>query len=899
MINQNQIKDKYFATIIEAKAAGRPNEVCYVEDTGLNYKYIVSGSAYTPDDVNVLITGNGGDTRWVSINKFNELKLNTNPTTSTFEDGKIYWDKLNKTVAIETNSDVTLQIGQEDLRLVYNDTGATLYNGNPVYSTGIFVGTGGMSGNDVPKVDYAKADLETTADVIGILTQDIAYQSYGFINVRGNINGLNTLAIGGSYISHKGMMIVSKVGGTHSNTNTFQIVDSGGAGPIHYYETDEHTFILDLVGLTGTTATEAVAEIYAHYATANMMAAVVNGSTVLSVDAAPVSLEGGVDISVNDILYLSPIVAGGLTTVIPEAPNLQVRLGRLLTISATVGRINTRIERMTKLTDLADVATSSPVVDDVLVFDGLDWVNGKGVVVSGSMGVEFFADDALILDKTPGLASNSHKIETLSKIPTATSQQVESFTTSSALILGEAYLYDTALGRNSLDAGIWTFDIYCSANSTNSSPQIDKNIYRVILGTDTLVTSRSSTTLSVTAGSGSPFAAGDGTADLSTCGYLQTPKGLFEITVGAVGGDAKKATCTCLAAYGADESLSAGEWKVWKKLFGINTGNIPYTGTSYGLISKQSVQLAHSLTADLSDRLGEIVFARSTNTGRIIYYVHNGTNFASHFQSPLITLHNNLAGLNQGAYRHIPASVAANDFAVGEAGTGNWEKKTLAESRTILGLDGATNTIAVGGGANTAPVWTAATGSGSPVRATDNTQTIQKQLWTASTELTISSGVITATQTLHTVDTESDADSDDLVTITAGGAEQLLCIRANHTDRTIVIKESGNISCGGSDIILDSTNKFVLFIYDTTLSKWIVVGGAGGGGVYTNTYLSSATWTVDHLLNAVGIVVQCWDNSGSPVKIEPLSITYTTVNQCVISWGTVSVAGRVSVVKAG
>ena len=50
------------------------------------------------------------------------------------------------------------------------------------------------------------------------------------------------------------------------------------------------------------------------------------------------------------------------------------------------------------------------------------------------------------------------------------------------------------------------------------------------------------------------------------------------------------------------------------------------------------------------------------------------------------------------------------------SGVGAFVKKTLADGRTLLGLDGATTDILVGGGVGTAPVWTTATGAGPPVR---------------------------------------------------------------------------------------------------------------------------------------------------------------------------------------
>jgi hypothetical protein len=122
-------------------------------------------------------------------------------------------------------------------------------------------------------------------------------------------------------------------------------------------------------------------------------------------------------------------------------------------------------------------------------------------------------------------------------------------------------------------------------------------------------------------------------------------------------------------------------------------------------------------------------------------------------------------------------------------------------------------------------------GGTTPAAGTFTTLTGTTGVWTTATELTLASDAITVTQTLHLVDTQSDAASDDLATINGGAAGQLLAIRAAHADRTVVIKNgTGNILSGGADITLDDTNKYVLFVYDGTLTKWVVVGGTGGGG---------------------------------------------------------------------
>ncbi len=98
-----------------------------------------------------------------------------------------------------------------------------------------------------------------------------------------------------------------------------------------------------------------------------------------------------------------------------------------------------------------------------------------------------------------------------------------------------------------------------------------------------------------------------------------------------------------------------------------------------------------------------------------------------------------------------------------------------------------------------------------------------------ASELTISSGVVTKTQLNHTIDTEGDAASDDLDTINGGSGDEILFIRAIHTDRTVVIKHgTGNIlTTDGEDYSLDSSDKIVLLMYDGT--NWRMIGSSSGG----------------------------------------------------------------------
>lgn len=90
------------------------------------------------------------------------------------------------------------------------------------------------------------------------------------------------------------------------------------------------------------------------------------------------------------------------------------------------------------------------------------------------------------------------------------------------------------------------------------------------------------------------------------------------------------------------------------------------------------------------------------------------------------------------------------------------------------------------------------------------------------TELTISSGAVTATKSAHTIDTESDAASDDLDTINGGTEGDLLILQQNTGTRTAVVKDNvGNIRLAGSDFSLSNTNKSLVLYY--TGSVWIEI----------------------------------------------------------------------------
>jgi len=121
---------------------------------------------------------------------FDFLKLNPDLAANPdYEEGLIFYDTVNKCLAVyNSESDIALQVGQEQWVYVYNDTGSDLVDGQAVYISGADVVTG------LPTVALAQASSETTYIVAGLTTQHIADGTSGFITALGIVNDLDTSA---------------------------------------------------------------------------------------------------------------------------------------------------------------------------------------------------------------------------------------------------------------------------------------------------------------------------------------------------------------------------------------------------------------------------------------------------------------------------------------------------------------------------------------------------------------------------------------------------------------------------------------------------------------------------------------------------------------------------------
>lgn len=122
-----------------------------------------------------------------TIGEVNYINFKTNPTVPNPTGGTLFYDFNENALSykpITPNNDVTIQIGQENVIRVYNDTGTQINNGQVCVITGT---TGEYS-----KVGLAIANGGPTSFIVdGVATHDIPNGTYGFITRFGHVHDIN------------------------------------------------------------------------------------------------------------------------------------------------------------------------------------------------------------------------------------------------------------------------------------------------------------------------------------------------------------------------------------------------------------------------------------------------------------------------------------------------------------------------------------------------------------------------------------------------------------------------------------------------------------------------------------------------------------------------------------
>ena len=117
------------------------------------------------------------------------VTFNTIPQTTSIEQGTVSWNDGDGTLDLILKGGLTtLQLGQEQHVMTYNDSGVPLVDGDVVYIKG-------AQGNRI-SVGLAANTIEWVSSVtIGLVTEPIAMGAEGFVTTFGLVRNLNTLGL--------------------------------------------------------------------------------------------------------------------------------------------------------------------------------------------------------------------------------------------------------------------------------------------------------------------------------------------------------------------------------------------------------------------------------------------------------------------------------------------------------------------------------------------------------------------------------------------------------------------------------------------------------------------------------------------------------------------------------
>lgn len=116
------------------------------------------------------------------------LKLSTSYIPTALEvPGESYWDQDNMTYSDVLLNGVIGQRYQEDFVIIKNTSGIIIPNGAPVMYSGVVGASGKLTG----RLAIAD-DTYPSVFMLGIATQQIAINAWGYITVRGNVRNLDT-----------------------------------------------------------------------------------------------------------------------------------------------------------------------------------------------------------------------------------------------------------------------------------------------------------------------------------------------------------------------------------------------------------------------------------------------------------------------------------------------------------------------------------------------------------------------------------------------------------------------------------------------------------------------------------------------------------------------------------
>lgn len=596
-----------------------------------------------------------GDTTILGLDNEGFL-LQTTGGSVTFDDGGglKYSGDYSSGFTATSIPDVNFVTGQTGFLKTDQTTPQTVTGGQPIFDEGIKLGTtpsaSQISGHTAGRMYYDE-DYETISVDVG--TESTLQLSQEVMRFAYNDTG--------SVIPDGSVVYISGVHSGTVDTVTVALAVASGVTDSQFYAVATQEIGIGGYGL------------------------VTVFGNVSGLDTSASSQYSGM--TVGDELYLSATVPGGITNVPPSAPNLRIFVGRLVTIDSTEGKILVDIYSSLSLNDLTNVNVPSPTLDYVLTWNGNAWVDAAVGSTSAGAGVnQYYATPVINARTTPaglsqdGTSGNGIQVATFARTPVTTGGTVVVGGLSGSDIRAfAAWEGDDALGRPTIDSGLWEFYDYVGVSATGGDTYLLHALFQIVPTTGATITtsgaSANSRTATISSGSfaGSYF---NPSATNTSASYLQTPSGIYQITASA---STTQVTITVPTGYVNETGVSGG---TWNPLFTGRTESIETTTTGETAQLYQTKIIAPAFSVDETDKLGQILFADSTGAVTVALS-YNGTSAASFVVTPFVTLHNNLPGLQGGTgdYRgHI--TEAQNTVLDNTSGvnTGD-ETKTTIESK--------------------------------------------------------------------------------------------------------------------------------------------------------------------------------------------------------------------------
>ena len=281
------------------------------------------------------------------------------------------------------------------------------------------------------------------------------------------------------------------------------------------------------------------------------------------------------------------------------------------------------------LSDLANpdvVKFTAPWTGDFLQFNGSQWVNGQAP--TGNVG---FTGALCLFNTSPAILAkgteNAIQSGTLSKTPPVTGNTVITATSDAGAVVIGAWLSGFFIQRTTIPAGIWTISLAAGVDTVADGriATIQRKIFDVRGSGNTVTTTGSGTTRTITASTGGSFFVTDANTDITLANYIQTPKGLYQVS-----GYTSSSEATILVPTGYVNETAVA-WSKWLSVFASTSTAITSIAPNYTTATWDSLQPAFSANINAT-KLGMMDFAIANVPGTTVFsLVYDGATDISPF----------------------------------------------------------------------------------------------------------------------------------------------------------------------------------------------------------------------------------------------------------------------------